>query len=449
MSHRLEYGSRLAIAAGGVLLCTQSTGSAGQSDSQAPKTVFHVSAYAVPALTRATPTAERQSFTEAYLTQAMLMAGLSRGAFSLATTLNFEGLTMERGELATGAHGEGYVDRRHPHTYLHELIAAVEHRGGRLSASLSAGRGFAPFGSDDPMARPFQKYPVNHHLAQILERVVAVGAVRRGPLTLEGALFNGDEPTSASSTPIYEHFGDSWAARVIWTPALATGTPLELTASHAAVESPEVAFGGGLNHAKYSATARWNQASADRRRYALAEWAKTDAETPFGRPAGSYQSWLLEAAFCRGGPRFATRLERTDRPEEERLENPFRSPVPAHDYSVHGVTRWTTATVSLSTMTGIHSVVARPFVEIALGAPRALNAGSAFEPRSFYGSGTVWMISAGARLSVGMMHDRMGRYGVVPGAPGEMSRPQPSGAHAGHHEGMSSSMERRADRCAL
>ena len=32
---------------------------------------------------------------------------------------------------------------------------------------------------------------------------------------------------------------------------------------------------------------------------------------------------------------------------------------------------------------------------------------------SLYGSRRLWMLSIGARLAVGHMHDRMGRYGVA------------------------------------
>ena len=40
-------------------------------------------------------------------------------------SLNLEGATMSNGELNTGALGEGFVDRRHPHTYLHEGVLSV------------------------------------------------------------------------------------------------------------------------------------------------------------------------------------------------------------------------------------------------------------------------------------------------------------------------------------
>ena len=54
-------------------------------------------------------------------------------------------------------------------------------RDGAARVSLSIGKGFAPFGTDDPMVRPFVRYPVNHHLSQILERGVAIAAGRAMP----------------------------------------------------------------------------------------------------------------------------------------------------------------------------------------------------------------------------------------------------------------------------
>ena len=80
--------------------------------------------HAVPTLTRATPTAGRQSRTEGYLSQVALMAMASSGGGWLEAMgmLNLEGLTMPGGELTTGAIGEGYVDRRHPHAYLYRIL---------------------------------------------------------------------------------------------------------------------------------------------------------------------------------------------------------------------------------------------------------------------------------------------------------------------------------------
>jgi hypothetical protein len=60
----------------------------------------------------------------------MLHAG-AFGRLRLTGVLNLEGLTIPQGELAPGNWGEGFVDRRHPHTYLHELILTADHLLGR------------------------------------------------------------------------------------------------------------------------------------------------------------------------------------------------------------------------------------------------------------------------------------------------------------------------------
>src|SRR5689334_14694648 len=123
---------------------------------------WHLMAQAIPLVTHAANTAEGADLTEGYVSQAAVMGrgDLLSGHLRLEATLNAEGLTMKRGELSTGAFGEGYVDRRHPHTYVHELVASGIGNAGPLEYSLSAGRGFTAFGTDDPMMRPFEKYPI-------------------------------------------------------------------------------------------------------------------------------------------------------------------------------------------------------------------------------------------------------------------------------------------------
>src|SRR6185312_14742406 len=73
--------------------------------------------------TRVDPVPRDHSLGEIRATQVAVMA--HAGAFSnrlrLLATVNLEGLTMPDGELTPGAWGEGFIDRRHPHTYLHEL----------------------------------------------------------------------------------------------------------------------------------------------------------------------------------------------------------------------------------------------------------------------------------------------------------------------------------------
>src|SRR5687768_17177992 len=133
--------------------------------------VITAGAHAVGLATHATPAISNRSLTEFYLTQPAVMLHVLQGPLQFEGMLNLEGLTLRRGELNAGVWGEGYMDRRHPHTFLHEAMAVVRPlgAGGALDVSLAAGKGFAPFGTDDPMSRPFVKFPANHHLSQVLE----------------------------------------------------------------------------------------------------------------------------------------------------------------------------------------------------------------------------------------------------------------------------------------
>jgi hypothetical protein len=136
--------------------------------------------------------------TEFYANQPVVMFNVESPASRLVlrTTLNFEGVTLPDGEITFGAWGEGFIDRRHPHTLLHEAVLSLnlpDVAGGTLS--FSAGRGFSPYGTDDPMARPAVKFPTNHHLSQVLERYFASTAFLRGPWSVEAGVFAGNEPT--------------------------------------------------------------------------------------------------------------------------------------------------------------------------------------------------------------------------------------------------------------
>jgi hypothetical protein len=173
--------------------------------------------------TRVSPAINNRDLTEGYLAQPMVMgqALFPRYGLEISSTINLEGLTLKRGELNPGMYGEGYIDRRHPHTYLHEIVATWKRDVDSDKAfSVTAGKGFAPFGSDDPMSRPFIKYPVNHHLAQLLERAILVGAAHAGPVSIELARFNGDEPQGPTDLPNSGRLFDSWSGRLtgrFWT----------------------------------------------------------------------------------------------------------------------------------------------------------------------------------------------------------------------------------------
>lgn len=387
-----------------------------RSAEPAPLVRLGGSAQGVFVLTHAAPAVAGADATEGYLTQPNLMAhgDAFRGLLTFAGTLNLEGLTLRRGELNAGGWGEGYVDRRHPHTYMHEAVLSANLRRDAAAASLSVGKGFVPFGTDDPMMRPFVKYPSNHHLSQILERAVVIGAVRYGPLMLEGALFNGDEPTGPTDWPnLRDRFGDSRAARLTVTPA----DGLELQASRAYVTSPEHDTGGGLDQSKWSASARFDRPDLAWSPYALVEWALT-REGHAGEWGYTFHSVLAEGAVRRGRIALAARLESSERPEEERLLRgyPFRSPRPAPDFSILARSRWQIATANVTLEPAwTFPVHVAPFAEVSLGRVRNLTPGALFDARQVYGSDRLWSLSVGARLAAGHAHGRMGRYGVAAG----------------------------------
>jgi hypothetical protein len=148
------------------------------------------------------------------------------------------------------------------------------------------------------------------------------------------------------------------------------------------------------------------------------EWARTD-ERRGARRAFRYQSVLAEGAAWRPvrgvGLALAARAERTARPEEERLVDPFRTVRPHFESNVLGLTEWRILTVSAAAHPRAGAFRLAPFVEAARARPRALVVPTVFEPASFYRSREQWTVAAGLRLGLGQPHGRMGRYGVAAG----------------------------------
>lgn len=362
----------------------------------------------IPLVTHADPVPGGGKLTELRVVQPLLFAGLEAlgGRLRVHAMLDFEGLTMPHGQLATGDFGEGFNDRRHPHTYAHELlVSAVD--AVRLPAgvrwSVTAGKGFAPFGTDDPMNRPSLIFPVNHHWSQVLERAVLIGALRYGPVTLEGGLFNGDEPERPGQWPAWDRFGDSRSLRLTMAPARG----LELQVSRARTESPEHRGGAGLDHSMWNASARVDRSLGGGSLLALVEWARTDEE-------GAFQLWsgLAEAQYTAGRHRPFIRIERTERPEDLRVNgNPFRSIRPHSENGNNGITRWVVVTVGYGRrleapgwpvrLEGI-AEAGRARVTLVTGIPAVV-----------YGRNDLWLASVGLRIAAGSPVHRMGRYGVA------------------------------------
>jgi hypothetical protein len=387
------------------------------------------------------PAHANRTYREGYLSQPMVMATLSgRNHIELYGMLDLEGLTLERGELDAGIYGEGYVDRRHPHTYLHELVASAGGVTKRVGYSVAVGKGFVAFGTDDPMVRPLEKYPVNHHISQVVERLLASIALSTGPVLVELTKFNGDEPESPSDLPNRSRLWDSWAGRVTLRPT----SELEVQSSVARVKSPELANGGGLDQRKVNASLRFESipsgradggrqggavmpmggeggmngmeppggADSEWHQYVLFEWGR-NADYAGSMKAFAFTTALAEAEFSHAGVAFAVRWERTERPEEERLADPFRTPRPANDFSIIGRTRWNITSARL--IGGVYpSSLGKvsPFIEVARQHATPLSRSQVFDPAGFYGSNTMWGTSVGLTITAGMIHRRTGQYGA-------------------------------------
>jgi hypothetical protein len=379
----------------------------GQSWHLGPAHV-EIGAQATGVVTHESPAIHGRDLTEGYLTQPMVMAMATfwSDAVEVKGSLDFEGVTLKRGELNAGIVGEGYIDRRHPHTYLHELVVTVQREFGVNGASLTLGKGFAPFGTDDPMARPFEKYPINHHLAQILERAVAIGAFRTRRVILEAGLFNGDEPESPGDVPNPDRYWDSWSGRLTLIP-FPQG---EFQASYARVKSPENATGGGEDQRKQSASLRLEDAQHSG--YGLLEWART-TDYVGSTPSFAFTSILAETWARYGFASGALRFEWTERPDEERQVNEFRTALPATDLSIIGRSRWTIITARVAASLKAKALTLEPFTEVAHIRYKPTLVPSGFDPTQFYGSSRIWSLTVGAKLTFGMRHMRMGRYGMA------------------------------------
>jgi hypothetical protein len=309
------------------------------------------------------------------------------------------------------------VDRRHPHTYFHELMLSATDLLGTLDRdlriSLSGGKGFAAFGTDDPMSRPPLRYPVNHHFSQILERAVVIAGVAYGPLMLEGSWFNGDEPEYPAQWPVFDRFGDSRSIRLTVQPFEA----LEVQYSAAEVHSPEHRPGAGLEVIRKSASGRWQGSVAGVPASLLLEWA----ETAEGDRFFVFDSYLVELEARPARHRAYYRAERTERPEEQRTLSRFRTQRPHLENSLIGITNWNIHTLGYGFSFGpwLGGLRLEPFSEVSYATVSRVG-GGLFRPDQYYGGTEFWSVSVGLRFDWGMRGHRMGRYGVAQETPAGM-----------------------------
>lgn len=369
-----------------------------------------VAAMATFLSTTVSPALDGRARTQRHVTQPMLTLRSARygGALQVAGMINVEHWTMPNGEAVAGIWGEGFIDRRHPHTVLHEVMLTASIRPRNVGLSAAVGRGFVPFGSDDPMVRPFTKYPANHHLSQIMERVQLVVAVRPARyVAVEAALFNGDEPLTPTTAPQWNRFSDSRAVRVTLWPV----PTVELQSSATFLRSPEFVRAEGLDHAKASSSLRWTPDTSPLR-YLLVEWARTE-ERARSRTIVAYGTGLIEWLLRDGAWSLAGRLEQTSRPEDERLLNPFRTTRPPNHLTVQGITRWRIGTLNVARqLPSWYHTHASLFAEVARAASSPSLRPILVDPRAISGADDAWHLSVGVRAGIGAMAARVGRYGV-------------------------------------
>lgn len=356
-----------------------------------------------------------------YLTQPALMANLEApgSRWTLRTTLNFEGITQPHGTPTFGGWGEGFIDRRHPHTLLHEFMLSFnvwDAPGG--AASLSAGKGFAPYGTDDPMSRPVMKYPTNHHLSQILERwTVNVTYLRRSGLSFEAGLFGGAEPDGPYDLSNIESFADSWSVRLAQRlgDGLGPGAAWEVSASYGRVahdDEPAIHL--------VNAAVRHDEAHGFGRLYFLAEFSRSDPQGPLRGFSSMLGEVRVEFGDVGRHQPYA-RMEFATRPEFARLGPPgstdfFRYD---HDAELTGkATRWTIVTAGYALeVTGL-PVSVRPFGEVQHHHVRGDRGG--VDPEALFLTDDFWSLSVGFRAFFGGGPMRMGSYGVLDPMSGAM-----------------------------
>jgi hypothetical protein len=371
--------------------------------------------------------------TRFYATQPVAMLNVespgSRWVFRF--TPNVEGLTIPDGETTFGGWGEGFIDSRHPHTLLHEMMLSynVWNPGG-ASVSVSAGKGFAPYGTDDPMARPVLKYPTNHHLSQILERWTLNGVVLWRGWSAEAGIFGGAEPKDPYDLSNIRAFGDSWSARVARRFGTGFGptAPWEVSASYGFVqEAPHHdhgghghghghANGGHGGHGEKTVTRLANTAVRHAGSHGFGSvYALLEASRSWPDGREGYYSVLGETQLGIGRHQPYARVEIATRPEYAREGAPgtgefFRYD---HDDTPIGATRWLIGSLGYGFQSTGYPFSARPFVEVNHHRVAHDRGPASLDPQRLFGTRNFWSVSAGFRLFLGGDPMRMGAYGVL------------------------------------
>lgn len=348
--------------------------------------------------------------SDAYLTQGAAMINLESPSrrLVLRVTPNVEGLTQEDGELTLGGWGEGFIDSRHPHTLVHEAMVSLNFFDGEGGGfSVSAGKGFAPYGTDDPMSRPSVKYPTNHHLSQILERFTLNAVWMKGPWGVEAGLFGGAEPDGPYDFSNIDSFGDSFSTRLSrrFSPRAMGEWDAELSASYGRVSESHEGEDAHIMQL-YNGALRLDVPTETGALYALAEYSWSDPDEDEG-----YWSLLTEAQWSTGRHTPYLRWERAIRPEFPRDDvagdDFFRYD---HDAEPLGASAWSILSLGYGYTATRGAVSVRPFVEGQIASAAGERGG--FSAEEILGSDRFSVLTVGLRIFFGGDPMRMGSYGV-------------------------------------
>ena len=276
------------------------------------------------------------------------------------------------------------------------------------SLSLSAGKGFVPYGTDDPMARAGLKFPTNHHLSQILERWTVNGVYLRRGWGVEAAVFGGTETEGPYDLSNIESFGDSWSVRLSrrWGSGSGPTAEWELSTSYARVVE--------THHDALEKTRLLNGA--------LRHWRGPDSalqeallEVSVGKKEdhNDFFSVLGELWFDRSGHQPYVRLEYSSRPEYERERGDRNAGFFRYDDASDpiGSTRWLTSTAAYAYELTGYPISIRPFAELQHF--MVWEDQGELDPVTLFGSDSFWAITIGARMFIGGSPMRMGAYGVL------------------------------------
>jgi hypothetical protein len=279
---------------------------------------------------------------------------------------------------------------------------------GGSQLSISAGKGFAPFGTSDPMARPGLKYPTNHHLSQILERWTLNAVWLRDRWSIEAGVFGGEEPEGPYDFSNIESFGDSYSARVARRWGSGSGPSAEWEASASVARVTEIA-----HTTEEEVTWLWNAALrpsltlGDAHLYGLVE-----ASASYLADHENFFSVLAEARYDRSGHQPYARVEYSSRPEYDREAATGNDFFRYHDHDDPlGSTRWLIATAAYAYEATTSPFSIRPFVEVQHHQVRGDRGG--LSATEIFGTTSFWTLSVGARIFLIGGPMRMGSYGVL------------------------------------